>query len=284
MKMQQDAIDLFGSRLFTRIRAETPIKAVLKLPPTACFIYILDGDNQFLSKTMQIKGAKGQVILSLCGVTAGHVIANHNGEAGEIQAIVVHFDQQVLTKIYEISKPPNWVELENPNSKYLIQESASALINQYILGIVHFFNHKVVLTEEMLVLKLKEIILLLLQCEQSDQMAIVIRSLFSERVFSFKEIIEAHLFEPMTVANLAALTNHSLTTFKREFKKIYNTSPKAYIANKRIERLAQMLAYSDEPINRLGYACGFTSSAHVSRIFKKKYGISPSAYRSKHIS
>ncbi|MBL4753056.1 MAG: AraC family transcriptional regulator [Flavobacteriales bacterium] len=36
---------------------------------------------------------------------------------------------------------------------------------------------------------------------------------------------------------------------------------------------------SDESIGRIGYECGFISPAHLSGVFKSKYGVAPSRYR-----
>nr|WP_246164386.1 AraC family transcriptional regulator [Xanthovirga aplysinae] len=105
------------------------------------------------------------------------------------------------------------------------------------------------------------------------------RSLFSERTFSFKEVIDANICHPRSIEELAQLTNHSLSSFKREFKKIYNATPAVYILDKRAEKVAELLKLSDESISSIGYHCGFTSPSHLSRVFKNKYGVTPKEFR-----
>lgn len=105
------------------------------------------------------------------------------------------------------------------------------------------------------------------------------RSLFSQREFTFKEIIDAHICEPVSLEQLAALTHHSLSSFKREFKKVYGDTPAAYIMEKRVEKVAAQLLLSDESISSIGYQCGFKSAAHLTRAFKKKYALTPKEYR-----
>ena len=75
------------------------------------------------------------------------------------------------------------------------------------------------------------------------------------------------------------LTNQSVSSFKRTFKKHYNSTPGAYLMHKRTEKVAQRLAMSDEPVSSIGYDCGFSSPAHLSRAFKQRYGVSPTQYR-----
>lgn len=118
-----------------------------------------------------------------------------------------------------------------------------------------------------------------MQTKSSPQVIDIVRSLFSERVFSFKEIIDAHICLPVSVQNLAQLTNMSLSTFKKEFKNIYNSTPSVYIIDKRTEKVANLLKLSNEPISEIGYQCGFNSLSHLSRVFKSQYGVSPTENR-----
>lgn len=91
--------------------------------------------------------------------------------------------------------------------------------------------------------------------------------------------MDAHLYSSITLTELASLTHHSLSSFKREFKKIYADTPGNYIIRKRVEKVAELLQVSDETISNIAYDCGFKSVAHFSRVFKLQNGVSPSQYR-----
>lgn len=283
MSPQHRTISLFGQPIFTWITMKTPSQGAIQLPSEACFAYILDGDSQCLLHEEDIKAIPGKVILSLCGYTMSNMISKYEAEEGVVSTIVVHFQRDILKRIYENEKPPGWKELDAPVTKYIVQDAATELVKQYFHGIAHMFDNSQAANEDILILKLKEIILLLLQTKSSNQVLQIMKSLFSERTFSFKEIIEAHVCEPVSVETLAALTNCSVTSFKKEFKKIYNTTPGAYITEKRTEKVARLLSYSEESISNIGYQCGFTSPAHLSRVFKSKYGVPPSEYRAGNI-
>ena len=277
MITDHQCINLFEKPLFTWVTFETPMTGAVPIPSEACFAYIMDGDNQLLSTKEQIRAERGKMILSLCGNTVGHMLSEQ--ESGKVSSIIVHFQKDVLLKIYDNSPPPFWKELEKPVVQYVVQMAASALVKQYFEGIVYFFRNRAAVSEDILILKLKEIILLLLQTEESSQITQIISSLFSQRTFSFKELVDAHIFAPVTTEDLACLTNKSLSSFKREFKKVYRTTPGNYIIKKRAERVAQLLETSDDSISNIGYECGFSSPAHLSRVFKSKYGLTPSEYR-----
>jgi len=277
MITEHEVIELYGCPLFTRIRVSAPVQEEIPIPSEACFAYITEGTGQRLSTDGSLMALPGQVILSMCGSMVGKQLTQE--PKSEITTIVVHFQRKVLQKVYAQSKPAYWKELQKPVVKLIVQSAASELVKQYFEGLKHIFKYEEGLSEELLVLKLKEIVLLLLRTEKSEAMSQIMRSLFSEKTFSFKEVIEANICEPASLERLAALTHHSLTSFKKEFKRIYNTTPGAYMIEKRVERVAQLLEYSEDSISGIGYECGFASPAHLSRVFKDKYGISPTEYR-----
>lgn len=277
MIIEHKTIDLWAKPLLSWVTMETPMQQSVPLPSEACFAYIMEGDNHSLSVKPQIKAEAGQVILSLCGNTVGRMLSEQ--EKGRVSTVVVHFHTEILRQAYQHSPPAFWKELETPVVQFIVQMAASELVKKYFESLVYLFEYREAASEEILVLKLKELIALLMQTENSHQIAQIMRSLFSERTFSFKEMVDAHICTPATVENLAMLTNHSLSSFKREFKRIYNDTPASYIMDKRAERVASLLSVSDESISHIGYDCGFTNPAHLSRVFKNKYGVTPSEYR-----
>ena len=153
------------------------------------------------------------------------------------------------------------------------------LIKKYIEGLLFYFENPRLVNDELLILKFKEIILLLLNTKDAPGIFEIMHNLFSPKSFSFKEVVEAHIFSPVTIADLARLTHHSLASFKREFKRIYEDSPASYIKSRRLEKAARLLAVSDERISSIAHACQFRDTAHFSNSFKTKYKLSPSKYR-----
>jgi len=82
----------------------------------------------------------------------------------------------------------------------------------------------------------------------------------------------------MEIKDFANIANRSLSTFKRDFKKHYNTSPGKWITNRRLERAKAFLETTDKAISEVAFECGFKNASHFSRVFKKKFNTSPSAF------
>ena len=96
-------------------------------------------------------------------------------------------------------------------------------------------------------------------------------------------MINRHLFENLTVKELAFLTHLSLSSFKRKFKEIYQTTPAKYIKTKRLEKAAELLKYSSKSITEISFDCGFGDSKVFAKVFKIQFDTSPSLFRKKHL-
>lgn len=72
----------------------------------------------------------------------------------------------------------------------------------------------------------------------------------------------------------------SRSSYIRYFKQIFNCTPIEYIQNYRLRQSKSMLKHTDKSLAVIANDCGFCDSAHFSRLFKEKYQLSPSKYRS----
>jgi AraC-like DNA-binding protein len=277
MIKEKQQISLFDHPLFSIVKMDTPSDESLNLPSDACVAYILEGDGQTFSEKEGIAAKPEDAIVSFCGLTLGNLMSTL--PEGRIHTVLVHFNREVLDKVFEGEKPKLWEELQTPVTRYVVQTAANELLRHYFSSVIYLFENQLAVTEPILKLRLKEIILLLLQSDNSEYIRQIIKSLFSEREFSFKELIDAHIEHIDAIENLAMLTNTSVSTFKRKFRQVYGSTPARYRLELKLKRVADLLKTSDSSISSIGYDCGFESPEHLSRSFKKKYGMSPSQYR-----
>ena len=89
-------------------------------------------------------------------------------------------------------------------------------------------------------------------------------------------IMNDYLFHDLSNKELAALSGRSLSSFNNEFKKVFNTTPKKWIYNKRLEKAYQLLKTTDKNITEICYDVGYKDLSHFVKTFKQKYKESPS--------
>lgn len=89
------------------------------------------------------------------------------------------------------------------------------------------------------------------------------------------DFMEKHFMFNMPMERFGYLTGRSLTTFKRDFRKAFDTTPQKWLTRKRLE-----LAYYNfkekkmKPVD-VYYEVGFENLSHFSYAFKKHFGYAP---------
>lgn len=81
----------------------------------------------------------------------------------------------------------------------------------------------------------------------------------------------------MPIEKFAYLTGRSLTTFKRDFKKAFNTTPQKWLTQKRLELAHYELAQKKRKPLEICYEIGFENLSHFSYAFKKHFGYAPTS-------
>lgn len=91
--------------------------------------------------------------------------------------------------------------------------------------------------------------------------------------------MESNYYYDLKVSEFAEIANRSTSTFRRDFKKHYQSSPGKWLTTKRLERASLLLRTSNKTISEITFDCGFKNVSHFSRIFKEKFHLSPTEFR-----
>jgi AraC family transcriptional regulator, exoenzyme S synthesis regulatory protein ExsA len=75
------------------------------------------------------------------------------------------------------------------------------------------------------------------------------------------------------------LSNRSLSAFKREFQKQFNTTPGKWLLEKRLNHAMNLLSNMAKTVGEAAFESGFENSSHFSRSFKERFGISSTAVK-----
>lgn len=96
--------------------------------------------------------------------------------------------------------------------------------------------------------------------------------------------ISGHLDDALSVEVLAARVFMSPRHFSRTFKQEYGTAPAAFVERMRLEEAARRLCSSGAAIRSIARSVGFASDDGFRRAFERRFGISPTSYRSRFAS
>ncbi len=94
-----------------------------------------------------------------------------------------------------------------------------------------------------------------------------------------EDYIASHLDQPIRLAALAALTGLSTHRLLIAFRASFGATPIQYVLAQRLQRVCTRLRRGDDDITTIAIGSGFSSHSHLSAVFKRQYGITPSEYR-----
>lgn len=121
----------------------------------------------------------------------------------------------------------------------------------------------------------------------TQNVAVMESSLTGSRRLLIKEFIEQHLVdESLTPSVIARHLGYS-TSYVHQVFKVENESISHYIIRRRVEKASKMLAddeFAGKTIGEIAYAWGFNSLTHFGRVFKARFGCTPTEYRRSRIN
>jgi two-component system response regulator YesN len=99
-----------------------------------------------------------------------------------------------------------------------------------------------------------------------------------------KDYINDHCTDEISLTSIAETFRLSSSHLSRLFKRVSGENIVNYIVNAKLEQAAEMLtSLPDENIKDISGKLGYFTAAYFGRLFKEKYGVTPSAYRKRYL-
>lgn len=150
-------------------------------------------------------------------------------------------------------------------------------IKSYFHSLEPYFTHKGQMSNALADLKTREAIELLLRLDPK----------LKDFLFDFSEpfkinlesFMNQHFVFNVPISQFARLTGRSLATYKRDFRKVFGTSPEKWLLKRRLEQAHFLIAEKNQKPGDVYHEVGFENISHFSTSFKNMYGYTPSSLR-----
>jgi transcriptional regulator GlxA family with amidase domain len=93
------------------------------------------------------------------------------------------------------------------------------------------------------------------------------------------QFAEDHLRDRVTVAGMAKAASCSVRHLRRLFREVLGMSPKRWLIERRLQKVAHLLTQTDLPLKAIAAECGFDDLPHFHRLFRRRFGQSPAQFR-----
>ncbi|GGG78633.1 helix-turn-helix domain-containing protein [Paenibacillus radicis (ex Gao et al. 2016)] len=219
---------------------------------------------------------KNEMVLLHKGIVIDYEKYGEEDSSHVLDYMMFFLKDELLHEFMKISNFPS-SKLEKPIPAAV--HSVNERLLSYVASLKPYFEQPEGVQDELIKLKMLELLFDILDADEGLMNQIL--QLRQQRPTNIVEVVEKNLLNPVSLEDLAYLSGRSLSTFKREFRKIYNEPAFQWIRNRRLEKAKELLTHSGISITDISLATGFENVSHFSKVWKKKYGVSPSAMRNR---
>ena len=189
---------------------------------------------------------------------------------GEFKSLNIFLEQGFLRK-YAIEYKIEQTERYTGAPMMLL--TPDPFIKGYFDSLIPYFDHPEHLKSALGELKTKEAIQLLLQHD------LALKSFLFDFSEPWKIDLETYMNKNymynVPIVQFAKLTGRSLAGFKRDFTKIFKTSPSYWLQQRRLSEAYFLIKDKKRKPSDIYLDLGFENFSHFSYSFKNTYGVSP---------
>jgi AraC-like DNA-binding protein len=153
-------------------------------------------------------------------------------------------------------------------------------VHSFFHSMIPYFESQRQPDPSLLELKFRELILTIADNPVNGELLSYFCSLLKEPLaVSLQRVMEDNYCYNLKLEEFARLSNRSLSAFKRDFQKIFGTTPGKWLLEKRLHHSMHLLTHTDKTISEASFESGFENPTHFSRSFKTQFGITPTSIR-----
>ncbi|TNJ42927.1 helix-turn-helix transcriptional regulator [Tamlana fucoidanivorans] len=189
--------------------------------------------------------------------------------------ITEDFIRKFISSNENLIKKPS---ISNENSQVFPIDVTDSL-NTLFLSVFNYFNMGGDIPKELVEIKFNELLFNIALNPLNKDLVTYFHSLKNIDKANMYEVMIKHFHNDLQLDEFARLSGRSLSSFKRDFKALFNETPGKWLAEKRLEYAKTLLQNPKLNINDICYESGFKNTSHFNKSFKQKYGAPPYQFR-----
>lgn len=231
-------------------------------------IWFLSGETKVICAEGSYLFGKGDIFL----IPRNHLatIINYPKDGEPHQTVVMHLSTGWLRNFYarlDVTKPAD------SDTTYIRHYHDHPLLRSCLASLVPYFDMKE-LPPDIAGLKISEAVSILRSIDPGIDK--VLAGFEEPGKIDLAGYMEKNFMFNLPLEKFGYLTGRSLTTFKRDFKKIFASTPQRWLTRKRLDLAHYELLQKKKKPSEVCYEVGFENLSHFSFAFKKQFGYSPS--------
>ncbi len=241
------------------------------------FVEHCDGARRIVGDSIEVLGKYDLVLL---GSGLEHMWDQHDCKSHSIHEVTIQFPRDLLGEQFMQKNQFSTLRKLFENAKRGIAFELPAIMEVYgkitgMASIQNGFYRMIALLEILYELSLQDNYHLL----ASKSFANVKNTPESRRVRAVEEYIDQNFKGEIRLKKLSDIAGMTPAAFSRFFRTRTGKTVSDYIIDTRLGYAARLLVDTHTSVAEVCYSCGFNNISNFNRIFKKKKGCSPTAFR-----
>ena len=229
---------------------------------------VLEGEKHLHIKSEDIVVRAGEAFF----LARGEYVMSEMTAEDEYACLLIFFDDTVALNLFR--SIPTLDVTKNMKSDGFFRVKLTDSLQAAGEALLRLTEDKPKFADELLILKLQEIILLLASSDQGEEFS----TYFKSSMFGKADLalfMNENFTQTWSLSEFAQRSGRSLSAFKSDFSKLYATTPMEWLWEKRLEKAKFLIENGWTDIGEAAYNCGFKSHSHFTRMFKERFSQLP---------
>jgi AraC-like DNA-binding protein len=241
--------------------------------------YVISGKKDWITPNKTFKLTAGDALFIRKGVyTTKQYLEN------DYCVILFFINDAFIKRFIDENESYQKVQRDNAEHNQIFKINSNESFNILIESIFNYLKKGDEIPRNLVEIKFKELLFNLVLNTRNKAILDFFNSIPESQKASIENIMLKNFQYNLKIEDFAKLCGKSLSTFKREFKDYFNTTPGKWLINKRLDYAQSLLIGTNLTISQVGYDSGFKNNSHFIQAFKTKNKLTPSQFKTKHES
>lgn len=168
---------------------------------------------------------------------------------------------------------------QTPVIDSVIPLTLNEVLNTFFQSLFSYFLPSKPPSKAVLKLKMEELILNVFSQPENQALKQCFSKVMNVQKTNLEELMKTHFTYPFSIKDYARLSARSLSTFRRDFKATFHTTPSKWLIKERLAYSKLLVETTSKSINEIIYESGFKNRSHFMRLFKEAFGYSPKQFQ-----
>jgi AraC-like DNA-binding protein len=233
-------------------------------------VWFISGETKIIQADKTYVFKSGDIFL----IPRNHLatIINYPKDGLPHKAVVMHLTTEKLKQFYSTIDLSQNINREEPK---IFSFEKHPLLESCLASLIPYFDMKESFPENIASLKITEAISIVREIDKNIDS--ILTDFDEPGKIDLISFMEKNYMFNMSLEKFGYLTGRSLSTFNRDFRKIFHTTPQRWLTQKRLELAYYHLTEKNKKPTDVFLEVGFEDLSHFSYAFKKQFGRVPSS-------